>query len=134
MGSAQHRRNHNRRKARGGGESTYDGVTDGAIYRRDEWQCKMPECLCPDGREIAHTRGGQLSANRPGTSADPWRGSIDHVIPLASAGRDDAPNKRAAHALCNEAAQGHYKRRKPGLSHTIGDAPGAAALLASPPL
>jgi len=121
MGSAQHRRNNNRRKARPDSEPTYDGVTDFAIYRRDGWMCQMPECLHPDSREIVAGRKSRISASLPGASGDPWRPSIDHVVPLASGGRDDAVNKRAAHQLCNEAAQEHYGRGRGNLSRTIGD-------------
>jgi hypothetical protein len=119
MSSAQHRRNSNRRKARGGGEPTYDGVTDWAIYRRDGWECKMPECLCGDGREISQDRTQRASA--PGATGDPWRASIDHIVPLAEGGRDDAANKRSAHALCNEAGQEHWGRGRQPLSYTIGE-------------
>lgn len=120
MGRGQHRRNNNRRKARPDGEATYDGITDWTIYGRDGWECKMPECLCPDGREISPARTQCANANRPREPHDPWRASIDHIVPLAEGGRDDAPNKRAAHALCNEASQEHWGRRRP-LSYAIGD-------------
>lgn len=131
MGSSQHRRNNKRRKARPSGEATYDGVTDWAIYQRDEWECKMPECLCPDGRAISRTGTQRASSNRPGMAGDPWRASIDHIIPLAADGPDAAANKRAAHALCNEAGQEHWGRGRQRLSYAIGDVTGLAALRAA---
>ena len=125
MSAAQSRRNRNRRKSRPDGEATYDGVTDWAIYGRDGWLCQMPECRCPDGRPIDQAKTG----NRPAALNNPWRASIDHIVPLAENGRDDAPNKRAAHQRCNEAAQEHWGRGRQRLSHTIGEAPVVAELL-----
>jgi 5-methylcytosine-specific restriction endonuclease McrA len=85
--------------------STYDGVTDTEIYRRDNWTCRMPRCLCPvdeGGRAIdPELRGHAVS----------WAPSVDHVIPLAQGGRDDAANKRAAHQLCNADAAVALSRR-----------------------
>lgn len=135
MGAGQSRRNRHRRKARPGDEQTYDGVSDFKIYSRDHWSCQMPECLCPDGRAI-DPASFQRRPER-GMTLDPWRASIDHIIPLADGGWDIASNKRAAHALCNEAAQEHYRlsrvyadavsagaavrERERGLRYTIGD-------------
>lgn len=78
-------------RTRRGGRG-YDGVTDAEIYRRDKWVCLMPACLCPDGRAID-----------PGLAGiqEPWAPSIDHIVPLALGGLDNARNKRAAHAKCN---------------------------------
>ncbi len=131
MAQGQHRRTNQRRKQRPDGEATYDGVTDWMIYNRDGWLCQMPECLRPEGREIERGRAGRagmVSANRPGQAGDPWRASIDHITPLAEGGRDDAPNKRAAHALCNEAKEGHWGRGQRRLSYTIGDVIDLSAL------
>jgi 5-methylcytosine-specific restriction endonuclease McrA len=81
------------RERRGG--RGYDGVTDEQIYRRDKWVCLMPECVCPDGRAIDPELAG---------TGDPWAPSIDHVVPLRDGGLDNARNKRAAHARCNNSA------------------------------
>ena len=124
MSGSQRRRTRQRRVARPDDEATYDGVTDWAIYERDGWMCKMPECLCPDGREIAERRRIGL----PDQTGDPWRASIDHIVPLASGGRDDAANKRAAHQRCNEGGQAHWGRARQPLSYTIGDVIGPARL------
>jgi len=117
MTGSQHRRTNLRRKLRPAGEPTYDSVTDVRIYRRDGWQCQMPACLHPDGRAIT-----------PGLPVtDVWRASIDHIEPLAGGGRDDAPNKRAAHQLCNEAHVAGFGRRvrhRRALTYTIGDIAG----------
>src|ERR1700723_2328184 len=92
----------NRKLMRNSPGSTYDGVTDAEIYRRDNWTCRMPRCLCPDGRAID-----------PGLASCPvsWAPSVDHVIPLVQGGRDDAANKRAAHQLCNADAAVEMSRR-----------------------
>ena len=134
MGAGQSRRNRHRRKARPGGEATYDGVTDFKIYSRDFWSCQMPECLCPEGRAIDPA---SFQHKRQGETGGPWRASVDHIIPLSEGGWDIAANKRAAHQLCNEAAQEHYPReyalllaagedaprdrKRQGLSYVIGD-------------
>lgn len=81
-----------RRRARKGAGKTYDGVTDEQIYERDNWRCRMPECLHPAGRTID-----------PELGCWPWRRSIDHVIPLSRGGPDSQDNKRAAHLQCNVA-------------------------------
>lgn len=91
MSRAQRRRTRDRRR---NGKSTYDGVSDAQIYRRDEWLCQMPDCYCPAGRAIP----------RVASLDPPWRASIDHKIRLADGGTDDADNKRAAHARCNAIA------------------------------
>lgn len=145
MSAGQSRRNRNRRKARPGGESTYDGVSDSRIYERDFWACQMPECLCPHGRPISPAS----FQRKQGTVSDPWRASIDHIIPLADGGWDIAANKRAAHQLCNEAAAQHYPRehalslaagKSPagstghsGLTYAISDVIDLAALVAADP-
>jgi hypothetical protein len=72
----------------------WDGITDGEIFFRDQWQCRMPRCLCPDGREIS----------RRLPPSDPWSASVDHVTRLADGGPDTAENKRAAHRECNNRA------------------------------
>jgi hypothetical protein len=83
-------------------------VNDFRIYERDFWACQMPECLHPEGRAIDPA----TYVRRPsqGEPMDPWRASIDHIVPLAKGGWDIAANKRAAHALCNEASQAHYPK------------------------
>jgi hypothetical protein len=83
--------------------STYDGVTDAEIYHRDSWTCRMPRCLCPDGRAIDPALAGRGSQS--------WAPSVDHMTPLAQGGRDDAANKRAAHQLCNADAAVEMSRR-----------------------
>lgn len=72
-----------------------DRSGDSAIYHRDKWQCRMPECLCPGGRKI------DRALRR---TNDPWEPSIDHIVPLAAGGADTLRNKRAAHRECNRAA------------------------------
>ena len=70
------------------------------VYRRDNWECQMPECLCPDGRAIDPGLRG---------SNDPWAPSIDHITELGLGGEDDLPNLRAAHRYCN--AEYAYQNR-----------------------
>jgi HNH endonuclease len=94
---------------------TRDRRTDGLVYHRAGWRCQMPECLCPDGREIDQVLR---------TTTQPWAPSIDHVIPLAEGGVDRLENKRAAHRKCNEAAAIIvWERTQPGvpLATAIGD-------------
>lgn len=88
-----------RRAARGG--RGYDGITDEQVYRRDKWVCLMPACACPDGRVIDPALTGLQ---------EPWAPSVDHVIPLSQGGLDNAPNKRAAHAKCNQEAASEDQR------------------------
>jgi 5-methylcytosine-specific restriction endonuclease McrA len=78
------------RKRRDARYATWDGVTDREIYNRDEWTCRVPECLNPEGRAITRV-----------SWPDPWSAAIDHVIPLSLGGADTADNKRAAHMRCN---------------------------------
>jgi hypothetical protein len=112
-------------------QATYDGVSDSAIYARDGWTCRMPECLCPDGRAIDRELDGR---------DDPcsWAPSIDHRVPVALGGRDDAPNKRAAHRRCNQAAAerlgstlGRVRKRSPraGRVRPPAPEPGPAVVL-----
>jgi hypothetical protein len=104
---------HRRRRVRGG-LPAYDGVTDEQVYEQDGWQCRMPVCLHPGSRQLY-----------PGLAVDdPWRASIDHVIPLSEGGPDTADNKRAAHQHCNMSAD--YKPR--GLRQRLADVPGAEKL------
>lgn len=84
------RANNRRRKA--AWRTTWDGVPDSVIYERDQWRCQIPDCRLPS-REIRVTA----------VSPSPWSRSIDHIIPLSFDGPDVAPNKRAAHLLCNTA-------------------------------
>lgn len=62
------------------------------VYRRDNWTCRMPECLCPDGRAIDPALRG---------IDGPWAPSIDHITELARGGEDSLRNMRAAHKRCN---------------------------------
>jgi hypothetical protein len=90
-------RDRRKRRSHGGG-SDFDGVPDESIYDRDQWECRMPACLHPEGRAI--------DPALKGAGWHPWRPSIDHVVPLADGGPDTEPNKRAAHSKCNDDADG----------------------------
>jgi hypothetical protein len=70
--------------------STWDGVTDQQIFDRDDWQCMIPGCTL-----------GRIPRNPARLWPDPLSPSIDHIVPLSLGGADTAPNKRAAHLLCN---------------------------------
>jgi 5-methylcytosine-specific restriction endonuclease McrA len=76
---------------------------DQAIYRRDAWQCRMPTCLCPDGRDIHPSLYATNS---------PWAPSIDHIIPKSYGGRWNPANVRAAHRYCNGARGNGWKPPK----------------------
>jgi hypothetical protein len=94
-----------------------DRSGDSAVYHRDRWQCRMPQCLCPAGRAIDPALRGD-----PG----PWSPSIDHVVLLADGGPDTPDNKRAAHKRCSQAdgeGSGSVRLPEPGphLSSRIGD-------------
>ena len=78
-----------RRRAKNG--TTSDGITDEQIYARDQWQCLMPVCLCPDGRTIQQNTA----------SSNPWSRSIDHIVPRFIYTDERQTNKRAAHLRCN---------------------------------
>jgi 5-methylcytosine-specific restriction endonuclease McrA len=65
-----------------------------SVYERDGWQCKMPVCLCPDGRDIDPALRGTDS---------PWAPSIDHIVRRSEDGPNDRGNVRAAHRRCNMA-------------------------------
>jgi hypothetical protein len=68
---------------------TWDGVTDRQVYERDGWICQIPGCeLGPIDPELKYPHP---------LSAEP-----DHVVPLSLGGTDTAPNKRAAHRICNQ--------------------------------
>jgi len=108
---------HRRRRA-GNDAYTYDGVTDEEIYERDRWKCRMPACLHPESRQLY-----------PGLALDdPWRASIDHVVPLSEGGTDTADNKRAAHHHCNEVHGRPLGYQPRGLRQRLADAPGAEKL------
>jgi 5-methylcytosine-specific restriction endonuclease McrA len=64
----------------------------GFVYKRDEWTCQMPQCLCPYGRAISRRLKGKKN---------PWAPSVDHIVPLAVGGTSAPANLRAAHQLCN---------------------------------
>jgi hypothetical protein len=91
-----------------------------AVYERDGWQCKMPSCLCPEGRAIDPQLRGTDSL---------WAPSIDHIVRRSQDGPGSRDNVRAAHRWCNMADAGvqaaRPKRRKPyqpqRLSYRIGD-------------
>ena len=104
---------HRRRRVKGDSPE-YDGVTDEQVYERDEWQCRMPACLHPESRQLYPA----LALD------DPWRASIDHVIPLRDGGADTADNKRAAHQHCNGVA-GYQPR---GMRQRLANVPGAEKL------
>ena len=55
-----------------------------AVAERDDWVC----WLC----------GADVDAEVVGT---PWAASLDHVVPKARGGRNDAANLRLAHRRCN---------------------------------
>lgn len=99
----------------------YDGVTDPEIFQRDGWECRMPVCLCPEGRVID-----------PGLhDPDPWSVTVDHVLPGRLGGTDAAANKRAAHRRCNNEGASNANLPR-GLRQRIGDLyPGLAALAES---
>lgn len=78
------------RKRRDARYATWDGVTDREVLEADWWECQMPRCLRPEGREIPQV-----------SWPDPWSPSVDHVLPLSLGGTDTASNKRAAHLRCN---------------------------------
>ena len=71
---------------------TWDGVTDKQIFERDGWICQIPGCGLPILPDLKHP--------------DPGSASVDHIIPCSRADDnlewDAAPNKRAAHKICNE--------------------------------
>lgn len=67
---------------------TWDGVEDGQIFERDGWACKISGC------EFGPLRRDQVWP-------EPLSPVIDHIIPLSLGGTDTAPNKRAAHGICN---------------------------------
>jgi len=90
-----------------------------AVYERDKWQCMMPECVCPFGRDID-----------PGLRRDSqWSATVDHVKPRSRGGTNRRKNLRAAHKKCNNTAQPAPPRVQretvrsagPGLSYRIGD-------------
>jgi 5-methylcytosine-specific restriction endonuclease McrA len=91
-----------------------------SVYERDGWQCQMPVCLCPDGRDIDPGLRGTDSL---------WAPSIDHVVRRSLDGPNSKDNVRAAHRRCNMAdAEIPPKRsrdkkppRVPHLSYCIGD-------------
>jgi hypothetical protein len=72
-----------------------------AVYERDGWQCRMPECLCPGGRAV------DPALRDP----DPWSPTIDHIIQQSAGGGDDADNLRTAHKRCNATGAQPYDRR-----------------------
>jgi hypothetical protein len=68
-----------------------------SIYERDNWECQMPVCLCPDGRAIDPELRGTQSR---------WAPSLDHVVRRSDNGPNDRGNMRAAHRWCNMADVG----------------------------
>lgn len=105
------------------------------ILRRDRWQCRMPECLCPDGRAIdpalLHTNGT-------------WAPTVDHIRQRADGGDNRDGNLRAAHRMCNKSPADDelnpadprwpVRKRPPAGGHAVSsliDADLAARLLAA---
>ncbi len=90
--------------------------TDNLVYHRAGWQCQMPECMCPDGRQIDRSLRNTV---------EPWAPTIDHIIPMSEGGSDELVNKRAAHRICNQdaAVLDSVGLPSPGppLASTIGD-------------
>jgi 5-methylcytosine-specific restriction endonuclease McrA len=86
---ANKNRNQQQRRARQLGAARTEEWTTEGILERDGWTCRVPKCLCPDGRRI-----------RPDAPVR-WRGTADHVVPLARGGSDIPDNLRAAHQACN---------------------------------
>lgn len=76
------------------------------VLRRDRWQCRMPACLCPDGRAIRRRRAAGQN--------DPWAPTADHIIPRSLGGPDTMGNLRAAHRHCNNARGAGALVREPG--------------------
>jgi hypothetical protein len=74
----------------------WDGVTDDQIFQRDGWQCRLAECLCPDGRD--------LDQSLRGSPGGPWVPAIHHIVRLADGGLSNAGNKLAAHSRCSSMA------------------------------
>jgi hypothetical protein len=62
------------------------------IWRRDRWQCRMPECLCPDGRGMNPDLAGTF---------DWWAPTVDHIRRRVDGGDDRDGNLRSAHRKCN---------------------------------
>lgn len=58
----------------------------GSVYERDGWTCQI--CLEPVDAALVGSRSE-------------WRPSLDHVIPRAAGGSDDAENLRLSHQWCN---------------------------------
>lgn len=56
-----------------------------AIYRRDDWTCRV--CTEPVDQELPPN--------------DTWAATLDHIIPRAQGGTDDPANLRLAHRWCN---------------------------------
>ena len=91
-----------------------------SVYERDDWQCQMPECLCPDGRKIDRSLRGTDSL---------WAPSIDHIVRRRENGPNDLGNVRAAHRRCNMAdadippsrPEQEKPRRPRHLSYRVGD-------------
>jgi 5-methylcytosine-specific restriction endonuclease McrA len=65
------------------------------VWVRDRWQCRMPECLCPDGRAIDPALDSTNS---------PWAPSVDHIVRFADGGNSHHTNLRSAHRECNNRA------------------------------
>lgn len=72
------------------------------VLRRDEWTCRMPICVHLDGNGEVDRR-----IDRKLEPPSPWAPTVDHIIPRALGGSNQASNLRAAHAKCNnDAAHG----------------------------
>jgi hypothetical protein len=80
----------------------WDGVTDDQIFQRDGWQCRLAECLCPDGRDLDQSLRGAIGG--------PWVPAIHHIVRLTDGGPSNADNKLAAHSQCSSMAHREIQR------------------------
>lgn len=80
----------------------WDGVTDDQIFQRDGWQCRLAECLCPDGRDLDQSLRGAIGG--------PWVPAIHHIVRLTDGGLSSAGNKLAAHSRCSSMVNREIQR------------------------
>jgi 5-methylcytosine-specific restriction endonuclease McrA len=72
--------------------------------------CAMPNCLCPDGRQIQGTGNGR------------WAASIDHIVPRSLDGTHDWTNLRMAHRACNQDDYiRNHRARRPSDTPRLGE-------------
>lgn len=55
------------------------------IYHRDGWRCRLCGGRVPKGKQVPH----------------PKAATLDHIVPRARGGSDDATNLQIAHYMCN---------------------------------